>query len=269
MAIAFIVSLAGHRRMEYRWLGRLWFHPNQLATLPWTEAALDSQPWQSVIYPMIAVCLIWPIWQESIRSWPTVVLMSALILSCFPLLAALCQAERHAPYFAGNTAWALAALMAIGLNWLVMQRLEDSGAGRWSLWILVGQSLTVAALIMTCYGRFGEWSTLVGLTLGVFAIGRIFISDQATRWSSAIALPVLALNSILIMHIREYRSVPLPIWFPALPFLLPTLVGAVDIVWTGRLHPIVRVIMAGVVTAALGAATIAIILALNGPTEEW
>ena len=237
--------------------------------IPWTAAALDAEPWESLIYPLMAVCILWPLISDRLKPWPAVGLLAAIGFSCVPMLAALCQSERFASLHIGNTPWAMSALLAIGLNWLAMERMQATGAGRWSLLIVVGQSMTVAALIMTCYGRFGEWATLSGITLGVVALARICVSNSLSAWSTSLALPALALNAILIMHIREYRSVPLPIWFPALPFLLPTLVVTVDIAWASRLPPIVRVITAGVVTVMLAASAIAIILALNGPGEEW
>ena len=237
--------------------------------IPWTVAALDAEPWESVVYPLMAVCIVWPLIIERVKPWPAVGLLTAMGLSCLPLLAALCQSERFASLHIGNTPWALSTLLAIGINWIAMERLQASGAGRWSLLIVVGQSMTVAALIMTCYGRFGEWATLTGIALGGVALARICISNPLATWLTSLALPALALNAILIMHIREYRSVPLPFWFPALPFLLPTLVATVDAAWASRLYPIIRVIVAGMVTIVLAAATIAIILAVNGPAEEW
>ncbi len=196
-------------------------------------------------------------------------LLVVLIATCLPLLAALCTTERFASFFIGNTPWTLAALIAVGMNWLAMDWFERSGAGRWSLWVVVGQSLTVAALIMTCYGRFGEWATAAGLILAVVAMARTCVSTSAARWSTCLAVPALALSSVLTMHIREYRSAPLPLWFPALPFLLPAIVACVDYGFASRMHPLVRVIVAAVATAVVGAATIAIILAVNGPTEDW
>lgn len=236
---------------------------------PWTAAALDAEPWESVVYPLLLLGCVWPVVYDRSKQWPSLCLIGALAATCLPIVAALCQTERFAPFFVGNSAWSLAALMAVGLNWMAMQRLESNGAGRWSLWIVVGQSMTVAALIMTCYGRFGEWATFTGITLGVVAFARIFVSKAEAHWSSSLALPALALNSVLTMHIREYRSVPLPLWFPVLPFLLPTLVAGLDYVWSGRLHPALRVVIAGVATAVLAAATVALMLMLNGPAEEW
>lgn len=237
--------------------------------VPWTAAALDAEPWESLVYPFMALCIAWPWISQRAQPWPTAGLLAAMALSCLPLLAGLCQSERFASLYIGNTPWALSALLAIGINWLAMEGLQASGAGRWSLWIVVGQSMTVAALIMTCYGRFGEWATLSGIAFGVVALARVCVSNPLSPWSNCLALPALALNAILIMHIREYRSVPLPTWFPALPFLLPTLVALVDLAWARRLHPIARVIIAGAITTAVAASTIAIILALNGPAEEW
>ena len=249
--------------VAYRFVQSAW------PPVPWTAAALDAEPWESVVYPLMVLCLVWPLISERVKPWGAVGLLTAMVLSCLPILAALCQSERFASLAIGNTPWALSALLAIGINWLAMERMQASGAGRWSLWIVVGQSMTVAALIMTCYGRFGEWATLCGIALGVVALAGVCMSNPLSPWLTSIAVPSLALNATLIMHIREYRSVPLPIWFPALPFLLPTLVATVDMAWASRLHRFVRVIIAGVVTVILAASTIAIILALNGPGEEW
>jgi hypothetical protein len=124
---------------------------------------------------------------------------------------------------------------------------------------------------MTCYGRFGEWATVVALALAVAALGPMFAKnqDQDGAWAACIALPALALNGILMMHVREYRSVPLPLWFWPLPFLLPTLVATLDIRWSHRFPTALRVMIAAVATTAIAIATIACVLLLNGPAEEW
>ncbi len=237
--------------------------------LPWTAAALDAEPWESVVVPVVALCLIWPAIFERVKQWPSITLLVGLAFTCLPILAALCQTERFAAMFIGNTVWALSALLAVGVNWLALERVRASGAERWSLWILVGQSMTVAALIMTCYGRFGEWASLAGMSLGVVALARLCITQSETNWSSALALPALALNSVMIMHIREYRSQPLPAWLPVLPFLLPTIVAGVDMAWANRCRPFLRVFIAGLLTTLLAGAIVAIVLALDGPAEEW
>lgn len=235
--------------------------------IPWSPAALDAEPWESLVIPLALLCAVWPFIYEYSKQWPRISLLIVLLVGSFPILAALSQAERYAPMFVGNTAWAMSALGALAVNFLVMERLQKSGADRWCLWIIVGQTLSVAAVIMTCYGRFGEWAAVAGLSLAIVAFARVLIADADAAWSVHIGLPALVLSSALVMHIREYRSNPLPYWFTPLPFLIPTLVAAVDIAWSSKWHVALRVLVAGVITAGLGAATIAIVLAINGPSE--
>ena len=237
--------------------------------IPWTEAARSAEPWESIVYPIMLLSIIWPLLSTRLEKWSNLLLIAALALSCLPLIAALCEAERFAKFHFHNTHWSLAALMAIAINWLALERMERSGAGRWCLWIAVGQLLTVAALIMTCYGRFGEWATIAGLSLGVVALARVLISDPQAEWSARLAYPALALSAILLMHVREYRSNPLPVWFLPLPFLLPMLVALNDWSWAHKQHPILRVFVAAVLTASLAAGAIAFVWVWNGPSDEW
>ncbi len=284
LAIVGVISLIAvllARRWKQRWLpawlaciswsagcvATYFFILSAWPPIPWTAAALDSEPWESVVIPVVTLCLVWPAIYFALIRFVNASLLATMLVSCGPLLAALCTTERFSAYFIGNTAWALASLLAIGINLVAMQRINNSGAGRWSLWIIVGQSLTIAALIMTCYGRFGEWATFAGVTLAMVALMRVFVSDNDVTWSDCLSTPALALNCILMMHIREYRSQPLPIWFIPLPYLIPTLVVALDQAWSQRLHPLLRVVIAAIATAALAAASIAIILKINGPAE--
>lgn len=228
---------------------------------------MDAEPWESVVYPVMLLCLMWPFVEERVKQRPRLNLLLVIFASAFLILATLCRTERYSALFAGNTDWAFAALVSVAINWWALDRLQHTGAGSWSSWIVVGQGMTIAAVIMTCYGRFGEWATSVAAALAVVSVARALVNDQESPWTSALSLPTLALNAVLIMHIREYRSNPLPAWFLPLPFLMPGCVAIVDLAWSGRFHPALRVVIAAIVTTVLAIVVIAIVLSINGPSE--
>jgi hypothetical protein len=231
-----------------------------LPPIPWSTAALEKEPWESIVYTLFALCILWPWVRSFAKQTPDVRWLMSIALACLPILGALNIVEYHAPLHAGNGYWVLFTLLSIAFNHLTMERMDASGAGRWSLWVLVAQLLLAGALIMTCYGRFGEWSVLTAISLGAVAIVRVFVPDDENRWTGSIALPALALSGTLLMHIRDYSSQALPVWLAPVPLLMPAVVGFIDqAMGVNRSAPL-RVVIAAATSIVLVAIVLAVVL---------
>lgn len=225
---------------------------------PWSPQALDVEPWESVLLPLVGVCLVWPLLRGLLHRWPAIRLWAVFALATAPLLASMPPADRYADLLPGNAAWVCAALLAIGANTLACERWEIAGAGRWALWVYVAQMLCVAALLLTCYGTLGEFCVAVALCLATTAIARLFTSDGV--WVTAVGVPATMLSCILLLHVRDYSTVALPAWVAPLPLLMPTIVALVDArIGAGR-SPIKRVAIAAAVAIGLSILTLASVL---------
>lgn len=235
--------------------------------VPRSLRALEAEPWESVILPFLLLCIVWPVLRELVERHAALQHWLALCLASIPLLSALTLAERYSDLVAGNTTWSVAVLLSISINWLAGERMDATGASRWSIWVFVAQLLTVSALYMTCYGTVGEWCMIIGLALSVLAAARMLLSQGV--WSSALSLPTTTLSCVLLMHIRDYSALALPYWLAPLPLLLPLLVSAIDQLFGKRQGPKVRIASAAITSAVIAAVVIMTTLSLSGPSENW
>jgi hypothetical protein len=224
----------------------------------WSEAEASAEPWERLPFSLAVVSLIWPALRIVARRSAALELWLALAAVSLPLASALPVGESYLDVLPGNATWSIAALLAIGANWLASERLAATGAERWSLWVLVAQMLTVAALSMTCYARLADWCFMLGLGFAVLALCRLSVTSG--EWTSTLSLPALALSCSLLTHIRIYSGDLLPPWLLSLPMLLPALVGGIDRWLAGKCQPGYRIAIAAAAAAliALGVITFAV-----------
>ncbi len=193
--------------------------------------------------------------------------MLLLSIAAITILASIPSSERYADLLPGNTGWFAAGLIAIGLNLLSSERLDASGAGRWSLWIFVAQFFTAAALMLTCYGTAGEWILVCGLSLTLIATVRLAAGD--TVWSTTLGVPASVLACTMLLHIRDYSSTALPPWLAPMPLLLPTIVNLVDARFGQNRTAWQRVMIAALASAIIAACIIGLSLGSGGSNDDW
>lgn len=230
----------------------------------WTAEAAAAEPWERLAFSLAVASVLWLVLRRLTWHSPALQLWLALAIASLPMVAALPSGEGYLDLLPGNAPWSVAALLAVGANWLASERFVLTNAERWSLWVFVAQLLTVAALLMTCYATLAEWCLLSGLGLAVLATCRLFVrSDQ---WTSTLSLPAIALSCILATHVRIYGGALLPIGLVGIAMYLPVLVCGVDRFVGEKRHPAARITIAATAASVLAAGVIAY-AALSGESE--
>ena len=236
--------------------------------MPWLSQASDIEPWQLLILPLLGVSCAWPVLREWTIAGQSPRLLSALLLAATIMLSALPSGESYADVVPANAAWSVWSLLAIGMNIQSAERLDATGARRWSLWVFVAQLATVAALLMTCYGTLGQWSASAGLALAAWAACRIFVTEG--NWSSVLALAATTLSCTLLTHVRIYSTQALPVWLAPLPMLLPAATCLVDQAFGKYRSARVRVLVAAAsATAMVITVVVTMLLTSISPDDQW
>jgi hypothetical protein len=238
------------------------------------EVAERLEPWEWAVAPLAIAVLAGAVLAGSVRSGPfgTWRLWCGLLLIGSVIAVALPAGESYSDVVPGNAVWSLVALLSVGANLLAMEQLERSGAGRWSLWVVVAQLATVSAIWLSCYATPGDWllaSTALVAGLGLARAAVPLPAGGLRGWQSGVVPGALALGGVMLPYVRIYSTQGLPSVLAAVVFLMPALVVAVDQLWGRYRSPGVRVLAAGSVSAALAGGTLAWVLLQGGASSDW
>jgi hypothetical protein len=231
----------------------------------WSAAAATAEPWERLPFALALLSCLWPALRTLGRRSPALELWLALAAVGLPLVAAMPTEEAYLDVLPGNAAWAVAALVATGANWLASERFVATGAERWSLWVFVAQLLSVAALLMACYASLAEWCFMLAFSFAALATCRLFV--KSGEWTSTLTLPAIALACTLLPQIRIYSADMMPSWLLSLPMLSPVLVGGVDKLLGSKCGPAWRIAIAATASALIAMGVIWFAVVPGEP--EW
>jgi hypothetical protein len=160
--------------------------------------------------------------------------------------------------------------IAMTINMASFDEMAASGTSRWCGLILVGQLGCIATLGIQSYMSLAQWTlSLLGVVLGatICSCFRLSRSESFAGWNlSVLYLPVIAATIPTFFATQRFSSEKLPLWLLGSILFLPTIVWAVDILYTRSCRTWARVLWAFLICAGV----LAIIIVWTKPFEsEW
>ncbi len=137
--------------------------------------------------------------------------------------------------FVGNSYWVALAMLAIAATHSAWNACLRWARGVGPLLVLLAQSLTATALVMTVMvrGATGASKSAPRWPSSPWAACVSIPSHRDRKhgelWVISLSVPVLVLNTGIFMHIRDYSQIALPTVVAPVALLIPTIVGLMDI----------------------------------------
>ncbi len=195
-----------------------------------------------------------------------------------------------------RNAWAISIVVAVFLNVYFLRLVTILGGSRWSILIIVAQFGGITAAIMSAYATLSAVSLsylAVTLVLAIAALAtqrnavpfidrgvgeerehqledarRSRTSDRSIfLWLSTIQLPATVTAALLVASFRNYNYAETATWIYGVLLILPAVVCLIDLVVVRPTKPKLRVIVAGLVAAALLGITLLMLFQSSG--EGW